>query len=164
MSLHFDFPSIDWVFLQSVYGWSALQWQGWARGAIYVNSDRSVPVSLFTDSVIEYALDGKRFFGGDFYTFRKAAHVVHVTPGKHVLEVRLVRDVRAMGGVGAPTLDLAIEVQPLQEQADVIQETVLVSDVLDGWLPSPYATFDIRNNGLDWIDVDIAPASTRVRM
>jgi hypothetical protein len=147
-----------------VYGWSALQWQGWARGEIHVDSEGPVSTRLFTDSVLEYALDGERIFGGDVYTFRKAPHVLFLTPGKHILEVRLLRDVRVMGGVGEPTLDFSIDLQLCQEQVEIVQGSVLVSDVVDGWLPSPYATFDVRNNGFDWIEVDIALVPANVSL
>jgi hypothetical protein len=162
ISLTVGFPDIDWAFVQPVYGWSALQWQGWARGEFHVDSNDAVAALLYIDSVLEYALDGKRFYGGDFYIFRKAPHVIRLTPGKHVLDVRLLRDVRAMGGVGEPTIDLHIELQLCETRVEVVQGSVLVSDVLDGWLPSPYATFDIRNNGDEWIEVDVAPAAVIV--
>jgi predicted esterase len=154
---------VDWKFLQAVYGWSALQWQAWARGEIVVQADAPVNAVLFTDHVIEYALDGVRHSGGDFYAFRKAPLVVTLTPGKHVLDLRLIRDVRAMGGIGEPTVDVDIEIVPTKARVEQSEEEILVSDAVDGVLPSPYGTIAIRNGGQDWIEVfKVAPAQPEV--
>jgi hypothetical protein len=167
VSLSFGFSGVDWAFLQSIYGWAALQWQAWARGEIFVNGDAVQTVNLYTDSILEYAVDGVRTFGGDFYSFRKAPLVLHLTPGKHIIDLRLVRDVRAMGGVGAPTIDANLEARLVQSdlahaghEASVIQNDlevsgsrVLVSDVVDGRLASPYGTVTVRNSGKDWVEV-----------
>jgi hypothetical protein len=153
VSLSVKFSKVDWIFLQSIYGWAALQWQAWARGEIIVNSNAPVTATLYTDHILEYALDGVRYFGGDFYAFQKAPLVVHLTPGKHTLDVRVVRDIRAMGGVGEPTVDFDIELVPTQSHVGRAEGKILVSDVVDGVLPSPYGSVRIRNNGKEWIEV-----------
>jgi hypothetical protein len=34
-----------------------------------------------------------------------------------------------------------------------VDGSVLVSDMLDGVLPSPYLSVDVRNNGVHWIEM-----------
>jgi hypothetical protein len=167
VSLSVGFADVDWTFLQSVYGWAALQWQAWARGEIVVGGDATQTVALYTNSILEYAVDGVRTFGGDFYSFQKAPLVLHLEPGKHVIDLRLVRDVRAMGGVGSPTVDANLEVRIVpgvvtiasgEARVDpsdlkVSGSQLLVADVVDGRLASPYGTVTVRNNGKDWIEV-----------
>ncbi|KAL8952695.1 MAG: hypothetical protein Q9222_001394 [Ikaeria aurantiellina] len=97
------FDNTDWSFLQSVYGWPALQYQAWTRGVITVHEKVTQTVILYTDYVLEFWVDDNPYFGGDFYAFRRAPMVVHLDPGDHRLDVRIIRDLRAMGGVGEPT-------------------------------------------------------------
>jgi hypothetical protein len=167
VSLSFGFANVDWTFLQSVYGWAALQWQAWARGEIFISGDATQTVTLYTDSILEYAVDGVRTFGGDFYSFRKAPLVLHLEPGKHVIDLRLVRDVRAMGGVGSPTIDANLEARlvpgdliaasgetrVVPSDLEVSDSRVIVADVVDGRLASPHGTVTVRNNGKEWVEV-----------
>lgn len=97
-------------------------------------------------------MDGARLFGGDFYGFRKAGHVLHLEPGEHVLDMRVVLDVRAMGGLDA-TVDLEIEMRACGREVKALGETTVVSDVLDGVLTSEWASVDVRNNGKNWIEI-----------
>ncbi|TID19962.1 hypothetical protein E6O75_ATG07422 [Venturia nashicola] len=167
VSLTVGFPDVDWNFLQSVYGWTALQWQAWARGEIFVTGDTIQTVTLYTDGILEYAVDGVRTFGGDFYSFRKAPLVLHLDPGRHVIDLRLVRDVRAFGGVSTPTIDAKIEARIVPSDPTISGEKTwvmpndlevegnqaMVSDVVDGRLASPYGTVTVRNTGTDWVEV-----------
>jgi hypothetical protein len=165
VSLSISFANVDWTFLQAVYGWSALQWQAWARGEIVVKSDEPVNAILYTDHILEYAIDGTRYFGGDFYALRKAPLVLHLSPGKHILDLRLIRDVRAMGGIGAPTVNVDIEITPTTADIELGEGKILVSDIVDGVLSSPYSSVDIRNSGQDWIEIiKIAPAQPAVSL
>ncbi|KAF2427163.1 hypothetical protein EJ08DRAFT_689074 [Tothia fuscella] len=152
-SLSVNFTNIDWTFLQTVYGWSALQYQAWARGEIFVNAEKEQTVNLYTDRVIEFAVDGKRYFGGDFYGFRKAPLVLWLSPGRHVIDVRLVRDVRSMGGIGVPSIDVDLEVKIVSSGLEVTSDKVLVSDVVGNRLASPSGSVSVRNNGKDWVEV-----------
>lgn len=144
---------MDWTFLQAVYGWAALQWQGWARGEILINATAPQIVNLYTDHVIEYAVDGIRHFGGDFYAYRKSPLVLTLDPGKHVVNLRLVRDVRAMGGIGPPSIDVDLELKAVAGDLEIGDGRVLVSDVVNGRLTAPYGSVTVRNNGKEWIEV-----------
>ncbi len=148
-SLIVQFPSIDWKFLQDVYGWSALQYQAWARG--YITIPDHIPGNaswvLYSDAILEFWIDGRSQFGGDFYSRRKAPLVLHLGPGVHTLDVRLIRDVRAMGGLQPPTLQVGLELRRARAPLECADEMILVSDVVDGTLPSKYASITLRNNG-----------------
>ena len=74
---------IDWPFLQSIYGWSALQYQVWARGNLTVKAETQQKVVLYTDRLIEFWVDHRPSFGGDFYALRNAPLVLHLSPGEH---------------------------------------------------------------------------------
>jgi predicted esterase len=152
-SLNVNFTNVDWPFLQSIYGWSALQYQAWARGEIVNSDDKDKNVILYTDSILEYAIDGVRHFGGDFYTFRKAPLVLNLSPGRHVIDLRLVRDVRSMGGVGSPNIMTKLELKTVSSDLEIGNDRVLVSDVVNGQLVSPYGSVTVRNNGRHWIKV-----------
>jgi hypothetical protein len=147
VSLNVDFPNVDWVALQSVYGWAALQYQAWARGQIEVKSLKPCTVLLYTESILEFYIDGRPYFGGDFYGFRRAPLVLRLTPGIHTIDVRLIRDVRAMGGVGTPEISAKIEAQLTSSLIDVPYQHTIISHVIHGSLASPYASISVRNNG-----------------
>ena len=182
-----SFPEVDWTFLTHVYGWSALQWQAWVRGEFYVSpSSTSSPTStsfstpgqesdeqeeeeeeeeeeeicilLSTPQILEYAIDSHRYFGGDFYTLPRAAqHILRLKSGWHTLDVRLVRDVRVMGGIGAPNMNVEIGVGMCEGEREgglvVVQEGAVVSDVVEGVLGSEFVSVDVRNEGVEWIRV-----------
>jgi hypothetical protein len=141
--------------LRSTYGWAALQWQGWARGELTVGGAAERALELWVEGgALEVRVAGRSVWGGDFFGFRRAPVVVRLAPGRHVVEVRLVRDVRAMGGVDAvPALDVGIEVKEMEGVLAVRDGSVLVSDIVDGRLPSPFATVSVTNAGNEWIRI-----------
>lgn len=152
VSLEFSFPDVDWTLQQSAYGWAALQYQAWARGSIFVDENQTLTrLLIFTERIIEYAIDGERFFGGDFYGFRRAPLVLYLDPGYHTIDLRLVRDVRAMGGVGNPTIEATLEFQTVIEEVTVLPESTIVSSIVDGHLASPYTSITVCNKGRDAI-------------
>ncbi|OAX79206.1 hypothetical protein ACJ72_06475 [Emergomyces africanus] len=177
--LDVGFPDVDWALIQSIYGWAGLQYQAWARGSITVapgvGGDGSTAVAIFTDGILELRIDGEAYFGGDFYTYRRAPVVVKLLPGSHVIDLRLVRDVRAMGGVGEPRIRAVVEVQQRPPSwsgdddddddgdgdgdAEVVMGLeldagrVLVADVVEGKLVSPLASGIVRNDCDEWAEV-----------
>lgn len=91
--------------------------------------------------------------------------------------MRLVRDTRAFGAVGAPTLavnleativpaDLTapgVEAGVVPNDLEIAGNRVLVADVVDGRLASPHGTVTVRNSGTDWVEVfSIVDAETSV--
>ncbi|KAF2462360.1 hypothetical protein BDY21DRAFT_12635 [Lineolata rhizophorae] len=147
------FPEIDWSFLQTVYGWAATQFQAWARGEIVHEGPSALPVVLFSDRIIEFWVDGKSYFGGDFYAYRRAPVVLHLEPGRHRLDVRLVRDVRAMGGIGEPSIQVEMQLQPAAGGFELAEDGILMSAAVTGKLVSPWASVSVRNSGLSDLEI-----------
>ncbi|KAK3074301.1 hypothetical protein LTR53_003349 [Teratosphaeriaceae sp. CCFEE 6253] len=158
--LSISFPNIDWRSLQDVYGWPALQWQGWARGEIIVAQGvGEITLALHPGHVLEFWVDGLHYFGGDYYGYGRAATTLHLHPGRHRIDVRLVREVRRDGAVGEPGLAIRLR---LQGQGAVLQTVlpeinggynpysgVLISDVIgdiNSPFASPYASVTLRND------------------
>ncbi|KAF2182801.1 hypothetical protein K469DRAFT_220618 [Zopfia rhizophila CBS 207.26] len=160
-SLSISYPDVDWVFLRIVYGWAAVQYQAWARGEIVVNAAVTQHVILYTDMALEFWVDDVHYFGGDFYAYRKAPPVLHLSPGSHKIDVRLIRDVRAMGGVLEPTIDVVLELQQTSGSLELAKPGVLMADVVDGKLASSIGSIALRNSGEDDIEiVDVQSSDT----
>ena len=149
--LKIQFPDIDWTFQQSVFGWSAFQYQAWARGEIVINSDRKKTIVLYTDEILEFWLDNELHFGGDFYAFHRAPLVVHLEPGPHRLDLRLIREVRSMGGIGDPVVNVRVAAQVSNEVLRVQIDKILLPELIHGKLTSKHASIPIRNEGQSWI-------------
>ncbi|KAI6816122.1 alpha/beta-hydrolase [Hortaea werneckii] len=152
--LSVSFPQIDWNALKHVYGWAAFQWQGWARGQIHLLSAKTL--ALHVEHILELWIDGEQYFGGDFYGYGRSALTLHLLPGEHRIDLRLVRDVRAMGGVEEPKLDLLLKLEEssgwlspvLADESDE-DSGILISDLVgdkNGPLASPYASATLRND------------------
>ena len=153
VGLSVRFPEVDWKFLLSVYGWASLQYQAWARGWIEINARESQTIVLFTDSVLEFWIDDELFFGGDFYAYRRAPLVIRLEPGKHRFDVRLVRDVRAMGGVGEPAIDARLRIEVSSGGLTIGKDKLLLPDLANGKLAGSFASLPVRNDEQQWIHV-----------
>ncbi|KAL9097818.1 MAG: hypothetical protein Q9165_000144 [Trypethelium subeluteriae] len=146
-AITFAFPDIDWKFQQAVFGWAALQYQAWARGEIKVRTKTRQTVALYTDKVLEFWVDDEHFFGGDYYGFRRSPVVLHLDPGTHQLDVRLIRDVRAMGGnydKNGPSVDIDLELTILTRPLDAVSK-ILVSHCVDGILAGSLGSVSVQN-------------------
>lgn len=149
-----SFPDIEWQALRDVYGWSALQWQAWARGEIIVRSKTTHVLTLSTRQVLEIWLDGVHYFGGDYFSYERALITLRLRPGVHRLDVRLVRDVRSMGGVGEPhvVVDLNLSARKgglLSHGHVVISDYVHFGDASSAILASPHGSVVMRNDALE---------------
>ena len=151
--LDIDFPDIDWNFLQSIYGWAALQYQGWARGQIIVKGHVSRTVILYTNSVLEFYVDGKSYFGGDYYGYRRAPAVLRLSAGLHTIDIRIVRDVRAMGGVGSPAVHIDLRAEISTSGLAIVEEKMLLPDMVEGKLVSDLASVPLRNECQRWLEI-----------
>jgi len=160
--LSVEYADVDWAFLQQVYGWAALQWQGWARGNIIVQATDPVTLALNAINILEFWVDGKQYLGGDFYGFSRAPAVLHLEPGIHGIDVRLIRDVRSMGGITKnPTVDIKLELQATRSKLQQCGK-VLIADRIEeaaGLLASTFGSFVLRNS----IHEDIWIESIRTR-
>lgn len=161
-TLSIAYSNVDWDFLKVVYGWAAVQYQCWARGELIVSGSEIQHVVLYTDAILEYWIDDVHYFGGDFYTYRKAPPVLHLAPGTHRIDLRLVRDVRAFGGILAPTIDVLVDFRQTTGTLELARPGILMSDVVDGRLASPAGSVTLRNSGEDDVEiVDIHPSDVR---
>ena len=147
------FPDIDWSFLRSVYGWSVLQYQGWARGTLSVTENSPQTVVLYTDNILEIWIDGNHYFGGDFYAYRRAPLVLQLDKGIHCFDTRLIRDVRAMGGGGEPSITVTLVAKLSFGGLAVDADNLIISDVVSGKLPCQLASVPVRNEGTEWVSI-----------
>ena len=154
------FTNGDWKLLQGAYGWAALQYQAWARGWLTVPGDRPQTLILYTDHVLEFYVDDQHYFGGDFYAFRKAPLVLHLEPGSHRLDLRLIRDVRAMGGVGGPTVDVTVKVILVEQALHIQPDSAILPDFVDGKLAGRLGSIAIRNDAQQPVLLSSVEAST----
>lgn len=152
-TLSLSYTNVDWDFLKIVYGWAAVQYQAWARGEFTVHGNETQHVILHTDAILEYWVDDMHYFGGDLFTFRNNPPVLHLKPGLHKIDIRLVRDVRAFGGILEPTIDVALDMQRVSGSLELSKPGILVSDVVDGKLASPVASVSLRNSGSSDIEI-----------
>ncbi|KAL4938667.1 hypothetical protein BDV06DRAFT_49034 [Aspergillus oleicola] len=161
--LEVNFPQIDWDFLQSIYGWSALQYQGWVRGHVYVQDSNHQSVALFTDGILEILVDGRRYFGGDFYSYRKAPLILNLATGEHVVDLRLVRDVRALGGLGNPTIHVVVEAELRHGMLTIDERSLLMPESTGRKLGSPWLSINVQSNAAKWVDI-ISLSSSNVQL
>ena len=147
------FENTDWRSLQLIYGWAALQYQGWARGDMTVHGIQQKTIVFYTDQVLEFWIDDEHFFGGDFYAYRRSPLVLHLDPGHHQIGIRIVRDVRAMGGVGEPTVSIGLEAEVSEGGLRPVEGSILLPDMVDGKLVSSLGSVILRNEEDHWINV-----------
>ena len=140
------FPNIDWPFLQSVYGWAASQWQAWTRGYLVITAKSARSIIFYTDNVLEFWVDDDHYFGGDYYAYRRAPLVLHLNPGSHNINVRLIRDVRVMGGIGEPKISVKLKAERSNSSLAIVSQKALIPDIVDnGVLASPCkSSFPLR--------------------
>ena len=153
VQLDVQFPEIDWTFLRSIYGWAALQHQAWTRGYIINNQEGERRISLFTDGILELWINDNHFFGGDFYTFRKAPIVFTLVPGVNQIDIRLIHDVRAFGGNEPPTISVGLEARMTDVHLSTDHDSIIISDLLGMKLPSPFASVICRNDGEEDLEI-----------
>jgi hypothetical protein len=152
-SLSVSYSNVDWDFLKIFYGWAAVQYQAWARGELVIGGNETQHVLLHTDGILEYWVDDQHYFGGDYYTFRNAPLVLHLEPGSHQIDLRLVRDVRAFGGILEPTIDVVVDVQQASGTLELAKPGLLMSDVVDGKLASSLVSVSLTNSGEEDIEI-----------
>lgn len=168
-SLSVGFSNVDWTLLKSFYGWAAVQFQAWARGSIHVfgSSGPKSALVLYTERILEFWIDDKHYFGGDFYGYNNAATVIHLTPGRHRIDVRLIYDVRATGGVGDPVLDIKLTAVRAIGALEFVDNSLVISDIVNNGLASPLASIAVRNNAMSGIaitEIGITEVSQLIRI
>ncbi|OQU98556.1 hypothetical protein CLAIMM_04322 [Cladophialophora immunda] len=154
-SLNFslEFGEIDWEFAQNIYGWSAFQYQAWAKGEILNQDIASRAVSVFSDNILELWINDLHVFGGDFFGFGRAPVLVQLHPGTNNISVRLVREVRSMGGAFPPTLQADLRIRLASEQLTVVANGLVMPNVVNGRFCTRYGSITVRNQGATWVRV-----------
>ena len=147
-------PEIEWEALKAIYGWAVLQYQAWIRGKLTLQAQDRTTVLLFVDHALELWLDGVSYFGGDFYGFRRTPLVLWLEPGEHRLDIRVVRDVRAMGGLGDPCFPMAITADISTVQLFVGTDTILIPELVEGHgFAGRAGSIPLRNQIDEWIEI-----------
>ena len=152
-SLLVSFPDIDWTFLQSVYGWAALQYQAWARGHLTIAANAARSIIFYADNVLEFWVDDQHYFGGDYYAYRRAPPVLHLSPGSHSVDIRLIRDIRVMGGIGEPKTSITLKAEGSNSSLALVVYKALIPNVVNGAFATPFASMPVRNEGRKAIDI-----------
>jgi ribosomal protein L9 len=70
-----------------------------------------------------------------------------------VVELRLIRDVRALGAIGEPTIVVSLAAEIRNEPLSVDKESLLLPDMCRGKLGTPWASINLHNNIADRIAV-----------
>lgn len=148
-----DFPDIDWIFAQKIYGWSAFQFQAWLKGGIINHDLGRRKVTLSPQSILELWVNDHHVFGGDFYAFGAVPVVLELEPGFNAISIRIVRDVRSMGGAYPPTARATLQAQVVSEPLEIIHDSVLLPDVVNGRFSSRYGSVVVRNQVDAWIEI-----------
>lgn len=148
-----EFPDADWEFAQKIYGWSAFQFQAWLKGHILNFHTVNRTVKLYPDSVLELWINDIHVFGGDFLGFGRAPVIVQLQPGLNEINVRLVREVRSMGGSFPPTIRASLRAQLVFDRLEVDHDSVMLSDVVHGHFCSRYGSITVRNQADVWVKI-----------
>ncbi|KAI8334605.1 hypothetical protein BC941DRAFT_472538 [Chlamydoabsidia padenii] len=108
-----SFPNVRWMQNGSAFGWSIEQYQAWTRGTLKITKQSSILIQMH--GVTTFYINGKRY-SGDLYGYSTTLHWVELEKGTHILETRLVHDVRVFGGgnnKNGPQCKFSISIFPL---------------------------------------------------
>lgn len=152
-ALNVSFPAVNWAFMQSVYGWSALQYQAWARGILEVKGSQPQTIALFGDGLLEFLVDGEPYFGGDMFQYHRVPSLIKLATGRHVLELRLTRDVRAHGGINN-AIEVTIHAELRGTKPITLdQHSLLISELANGRIGSPWASINVQSNDENLVEI-----------
>jgi hypothetical protein len=159
---------VDWHAMRDTFGWSALQFQAWIRGVITLRE--AGRYGVWIGGAVEFSLDGVNYdvgniFEADVLQFSRGGLFLDLLAGEHVLEVRVVNDIRAFGGQIPPKVDVHLALREVGEEL-VVEE----HNGHGGWevpqiinmskkngsdesvcIAGEWGSFALRNEGRDWI-------------
>lgn len=147
------FDEIDWEFAQKIYGWSAFQFQGWLKGKLVNQGTARRMVSLSLENVLEAWVNNVHIFGGDFFAFGRAPVVLELHPGLNNISLRLVREVRSMGGAYPPTIQANLRINIASHPLEEVSSGRVIPDVVEGQFCTEYGSITVRNQDDGWINV-----------
>ncbi|CAG8618148.1 11376_t:CDS:10, partial [Acaulospora colombiana] len=163
-----------WKFNRVPLGWAANQFQMWARGYFDLfpevkNESETIPILIQCQPVGDFYVDDRRLFG-DWYGYEKSWHVLRLRPGRHVINVRLVNEIRIFGGNVPPALGFQCFMRKLREDKTammLLDNTVLVPDMIDGNLAGKYMSIALLNTHEErWItvhNVNVVDSNVKMR-
>ena len=154
VDLNLQYADVDWHFAQQIYGWSALQFQAWVVGELFWSGSVPQTALLYMANILELWFSDDHIFGGDFYGFRRAPVVVHLQPGINVVRVRLLGDIRSMGGGFPLDLRARLEIKIVHDLLAIDEHGVLLPDAIGGHFCSPFGSITVRNQGDKWVKID----------
>ena len=162
-----SFPQIDWKMLEKAFGWSGLQFQAWIRGSLHVHNQGRY--GIWIGNAIEFYLDKVYYDAGNLYDtdvvqFNRGGVFVNLAPGDHILEIRVVNDIRAFGGQLPPKVEVRIAMRQAIEDLVVADYNSHGGWVVPTVIPHPggnstevacvageFASVALRNEGEKWI-------------
>ncbi|CAO3591357.1 unnamed protein product [Absidia cylindrospora] len=139
------FPDVRWEQNDIPFGWSIENYQVWCRGTLKITKQSSVLIQLH--GVASFYIDQKRY-SGDLYDYKTTSHWVELEKGTHLLETRLVHDVRVFGGGNnkqGPQCQFSITVHPLDYSSNN-NTALLLDDTTTAAMATTLFSQRIRNN------------------
>lgn len=79
--------------------------------------------------------------------------MLHLEPGDHTIDLRFVRDVRVMGGIGSPTIDIQLEARSSTQDLRIAADDALMPDIVNGRLVSMLGSIQVRNDHVHDIEI-----------
>lgn len=98
----------------------------------------------------EFLLDGIRY-EGDIYNLRTNPLVLFLTAGEHVLNIRVINEIRIFGSKEVPSATVVIALSAITEEVRI--SDVIISDRYMGILASSHASVNITNATSESIEV-----------
>ena len=163
-----SFPAVDWTSVEKAFGWSGLQFQAWIRGTIHIGDGGRY--GIWIGNAVEFYLDGTYYDVGNLYDmdvtqFSRGGLFLDMAAGDHILEVRVVNDIRAFGGQLPPKVEVQVALRKVKDDlvvADynshggwivptVINMTRKDSGRGDACIAGEWASLSLRNEGGEWI-------------
>jgi hypothetical protein len=182
-TIEVSFPFLEWESLEKTFGWAAMQFQAWIRGRIHIQ--HKARYGIWIGNAVEFLVDGVYYDTGNLYEtdilkYDRGGVFIDLSPGEHVLEVRVVNDIRGFGGQIPPKVLVQLVTRKVTEElvaADFdshggwVVPTVInmtrQKDLFkgDGCIAGEWASVALRNEGKKWIvisalriDGDVNPA------
>jgi hypothetical protein len=127
---------LRWSFNREFFGWTANQWQAWARGELEVTAEQATQAwAVRCANVGEFWIDDERYHG-DWYGYGERWSRVVLAAGRHRVRVRLASEVRLFGGALPPSLTFVMEVRALPAPVLALDGGRIVPELVDGRLVS----------------------------
>ena len=118
-----------------------------------VHGESETSILLDIENVLEFWVDSDHYFGGDYYAYCRAPIVLRLDPGAHVLNVRLVRDVRLFGAQSTPDLSINFVARVLGEHLYLNSAKCVMPDTVKGRPVGDGLSISLTNTSFGRIDV-----------